>query len=106
MKLKISIQSGTEDYSLFRTTLTTVSKLRKTCILRFTSSRLVIISTPTSSGSVMDHGQIWCTIPQDVFDTYVVNSIREDNKVAMECPCDTIVGILRNLINATRTSLP
>lgn len=95
MKLKISIQSGTEDYSLFRTTLTTVSKLRKTCILRFTSSRLVIISTPTSSGSVMDHGQIWCTIPQDVFDTYVVNSIREDNKVAMECPCDTIVGILR-----------
>ncbi|QEU60120.1 Mec3 [Kluyveromyces lactis] len=105
MKLKLSIQAGTEDYSLFRTTLITVSKLRKTCILRFTSSRLVIISTPNSTGTVIDQGQVWCTVPHDVFDTYVVNSIREDNRVAMECPCDTIVGVLRKFDKCNASQL-
>lgn len=95
MKLKLSIKGGTDDYSLFRTTLATVSKLRKTCILRFTSSRLVIISTPNSNGTIIDQGQVWCTIPHDVFDTYVVNSIREDNRITMECPCETVFGVLR-----------
>lgn len=95
MKLKLAIRAGTEDYTLFRTTLATVSRLRKTCVLRFTSSRLIIISTPNSNGMVTDQGQIWCTIPKDVFDTYVVNSIREDSRIAMECPCETIFGVLR-----------
>ncbi|CDO92872.1 unnamed protein product [Kluyveromyces dobzhanskii CBS 2104] len=105
MKLKLGIKAGTEDYSLFRTTLVTVSKLRKTCILRFTSSRLVIISTPNSTGTVIDQGQVWCTVPYDVFDTYVVNSIREDNRVAMECPCDTIVGVLRKFDKCNASQL-
>ncbi|AET38610.1 Mec3p Ecym_3102 [Eremothecium cymbalariae DBVPG len=99
MKLKLVINSNNDDYKLFKTTMTTVAQLRKTAILRFTSNRLVVISTPrtVSSGAVLtgDQGQLWCTIPKDVFLLYNIASIREENTIAMECQCDSLVSVLK-----------
>lgn len=99
MKLKLVINSNNEDYELFQTTLKTVAQLRKTAILRFTTDRLTVISTPktVSSGVVLngDQGQLWCTIPKDVFSLYVVTSIREKNTIAMECQCGSLVNVLK-----------
>ncbi|QLL35020.1 hypothetical protein HG536_0H03960 [Torulaspora globosa] len=103
MKLKLIVNGyeSQDDYKLLRTTLSTVASLRKTAVLRFTSERLVIISTPRSSGSSNstvlygDTGQIWCTIPRDLFKLYTVTSARELNTITMEYNCDSLVTVFK-----------
>lgn len=103
MKLKLIVNGceAPDDYKLLRTTLSTVASLRKTAVLRFTSERLVIISTPKSSGSNNstilhgDTGQIWCTIPRDLFKLYSVTSARELNTITMEYNCDSLVSVFK-----------
>ncbi|AAS54779.2 AGR289Cp [Eremothecium gossypii ATCC 10895] len=99
MKLKLVIDSDSDDYRLFKTTISTVAQLRKTAVLRFTTDRLIVVSTPktAASGAILsgDQGQLWCTIPRDIFTLYNVASIREQNAIAMECQCDSLVNVLR-----------
>ncbi|SCU85711.1 LANO_0C05072g1_1 [Lachancea nothofagi CBS 11611] len=102
MKLKLIINGSEspEDYKLLRSTISTVASLRKTAVLRFTSERLVIVSTPSSStlsSSVLhgDNGQLWCTIPKDVFSSYEVVSARDLNTITMECSCDVLQNIFK-----------
>lgn len=103
MKLKLVVNGceSPEDYKLLRTTLSTVASLRKTAVLRFTGERLVIISTPRSSDSSSstilhgDTGQIWCTIPRDLFSLYTVTSARELNTITMEYNCDSLVSVFK-----------
>ncbi|QLQ82143.1 hypothetical protein HG537_0G03980 [Torulaspora globosa] len=103
MKLKLIVNGyeSPDDYKLLRTTLSTVASLRKTAVLRFTSERLVMISTPKSSGSSNstvlhgDTGQIWCTIPRDLFKLYTVTSARELNTITMEYNCDSLVTVFK-----------
>lgn len=103
MKLKL-IVNGSEapdDYKLLRTTVFTVASLRKTAVLRFTSERLVIVSTPRSSansGSTIlqsDAGQLWCTIPRDLFKLYNVTSARELNTITMEYNCESLISVFK-----------
>ncbi|EJS42552.1 mec3p [Saccharomyces arboricola H-6] len=105
MKLKLLVNGceAPDDYKLLRTTINTVASLRKTAILRFNSERLTIISTPKSSlnsssnGTILrgDTGQLWCTIPQDVFRLYTVISARELNTITMECNCDSLLSVFK-----------
>ncbi|CAI4046992.1 hypothetical protein N7582_003960 [Saccharomyces uvarum] len=105
MKLKLIVNGceAPDDYKLLRTTINTVASLRKTAILRFNSERLTIISTPKSSlnsssnGTILrgDTGQLWCTIPQDVFRLYTVISARELNTITMECNCDSLLSVFK-----------
>ncbi|SCW00604.1 LAFE_0C07866g1_1 [Lachancea fermentati] len=102
MKLKLIVNGSEspEDYKLLRSTIATVASLRKNAILRFTSERLVIISTPTmmSNNSALlggDTGQLWCTIPRDVFSLYNVISARDLNTITMECNCDLLLNVLK-----------
>ncbi|CAI4046684.1 Mec3p SKDI_12G3220 [Saccharomyces kudriavzevii IFO 1802] len=105
MKLKLIVNGceAPDDYKLLRTTINTVASLRKTAILRFNSERLAIISTPKSSlnsssnGTILrgDTGQLWCTIPQDVFRLYTVVSARELNTITMECNCDSLLSVFK-----------
>ncbi|SCU87475.1 LAFA_0E06964g1_1 [Lachancea sp. 'fantastica'] len=102
MKLKLIINGSEspEDYKLLKSTMSTVAALRKTAVLRFSSERLVVVSTPSSSvsnSSILhgDNGQLWCTIPKDVFATYEVVSARDLNTIAMECSCDALQNIFR-----------
>lgn len=109
MKLKLVINKDNEDYKLLKNTLTTVSQLRKTAILRFTTDRLIIISTPKSSSSntilTGDQGQLWCTIPKDVFSLYNVLSIRDENTIAMECQCDSLLNVLKKYDKLSTSNL-
>lgn len=90
-----------EDYQLLKTTISTVATLRKTAILRFNSERLSIISTPKSTSNTSstilhgDNGQLWCSIPRDVFRQYTVVSQRELNAITMECNCDSLLSALK-----------
>lgn len=102
MKLKLIVNGGEapDDYKLLRTTVFTVASLRKTAVLRFTSERLLIISTPrsSSSGSTVLHGdtgQLWCTIPRDLFKLYTVTSARELNTITMEYNCDSLISVFK-----------
>lgn len=103
MKLKLVVNGceAAEDYRLLKTTVSTVASLRKTAVLRFTSERLVIISTPKSSSSSSstilhaDSGQLWCTIPQDLFKLYTVISARELNTITMEYNCDSLLSVFK-----------
>lgn len=103
MKLKLVVNGceAPEDYRLLKTTVSTVASLRKTAVLRFTSERLVIISTPKSSSSSSstilhaDSGQLWCTIPQDLFKLYTVISARELNTITMEYNCDSLLSVFK-----------
>lgn len=105
MKLKLIVNGceAPDDYKLLRTTINTVASLRKTAILRFNSERLTIISTPKSSlnssnnGTILrgDTGQLWCTIPHDVFRLYTVISARELNTITMECNCDSLLSVFK-----------
>ncbi|CCK70975.1 Mec3p KNAG_0F03130 [Huiozyma naganishii CBS 8797] len=104
MKLKLIINGyeSPEDYKLLRTTISTVNALRKTAILRFTDERLTIISTPKSpfnsgESTVLhgDNGQLWCTIPRDVFSLYNVMSIREMNTITMEFNCASLWSVFQ-----------
>lgn len=102
MKLKFIINGAEspEDYKLLKSTISTVASLRKTAVLRFTSERLVIVSTPSSSTvstSILhgDNGQLWCTIPKDVFTSYNVVSARDLNTITMECSCDLLYNIFK-----------
>ncbi|SCU90514.1 LADA_0F04654g1_1 [Lachancea dasiensis] len=102
MKLKLIINGpeSPEDYKLLKSTISTVASLRKTAVLRFTSERLVIVSTPTSTASsssilYADKGQLWCTIPRDVFSSYEVVSARDLNTITMECSCDVLQNIFK-----------
>lgn len=103
MKLKLVVNGceAPEDYRLLKTTVSTVASLRKTAVLRFTSERLVIISTPKSSssnsGTILqaDSGQLWCTIPQDLFKLYTVISARELNTITMEYNCDSLLSVFK-----------
>lgn len=102
MKLKLIVNGGEapDDYKLLRTTVSTVASLRKTAVLRFTSERLLIISTPrsSSSGSTLLHGdtgQLWCTIPRDLFKLYTVTSARELNTITMEYKCDSLISVFK-----------
>lgn len=90
-----------EDYQLLKTTISTVATLRKTAVLRFNSERLSIISTPKSTSNASstilhgDNGQLWCSIPRDVFRQYTVVSQRELNAITMECNCDSLLSALK-----------
>ncbi|KAM3161080.1 DNA damage checkpoint control protein MEC3 [Lachancea thermotolerans] len=102
MKLKIIVNGSQspEDFKLLKSTVATVASLRKTAVLRFTSERLVIVSSSssTASGSSVlhgDKGQLWCTIPRDAFTFYSVVSARDLNTIAMECSCDMLHSILK-----------
>lgn len=102
MKLKLIVNAyeAPDDYKLLRTTVFTVASLRKTAVLRFTSERLLIISTPRSSASGNtilhgDSGQLWCTIPRDLFKLYTVNSARELNTITMEYNCDSLISVFK-----------
>lgn len=103
MKIKLIINGceNPEDYKLLKTTVSTVASLRKTAVLRFNSERLVIISTPKSSSNTSstvlhgDSGQLWCTIPKDVFKQYTVLSVRDSNAITMEYNCDTLLGVFK-----------
>ncbi|SCV00483.1 LAME_0G10022g1_1 [Lachancea meyersii CBS 8951] len=102
MKLKLVINGSEspEDYKLLKSTISTVAALRKTAVLRFSSERLVVVSTPnssTSNSSILhgDNGQLWCTIPRDVFAAYEVVSARDLNTIAMECSCDALQNIFK-----------
>ncbi|AQZ16822.1 MEC3 (YLR288C) [Zygosaccharomyces parabailii] len=103
MKIKLIINGceNPEDYKLLKTTISTVASLRKTAVLRFNSERLVIISTPksasNSSSTILhgDSGQLWCTIPQDVFKQYTVLSVRDSNAITMEYNCDTLLSVFK-----------
>ncbi|CAR28135.1 ZYRO0D14674p [Zygosaccharomyces rouxii] len=90
-----------EDYQLLKTTISTVATLRKTAVLRFNSERLSIISTPKSTSNTSstilhgDNGQLWCSIPRDVFRQYTVVSQRELNAITMECNCDSLLSAFK-----------
>lgn len=90
-----------EDYKLLKTTISTVATLRKTAVLRFNSEQLSIISTPKSvsnaSSTILhcDNGQLWCSIPRDVFRQYTVMSQRELDTITMECNCDSLLSALK-----------
>ena len=123
MKLKLIINGceSPDDYRLLRTTISTVASLRNRAILRFNSDRLVIISTPKSSlGAVggtgstnlsgtalqSDSGQLWCTIPRDVFSSYTVVSAREGNSITMEYSCDLLLGVFKRYDRAISRGSP
>ena len=123
MKLKLIINGceSPDDYRLLRTTIATVASLRNRAILRFNSDRLVIISTPKSSlGAVggsgstnlsgtalqSDSGQLWCTIPRDVFSSYTVVSAREGNSITMEYSCDLLLGVFKRYDRAISRGSP
>ncbi|SCV00624.1 LAMI_0G06282g1_1 [Lachancea mirantina] len=101
MKLKLALNASEsqEDYKLLKSALSTVASLRRTAVLRFTSERLVIISTPglpSNSSSILgDTGQLWCTIPRDIFTLYNVVSARDLNTIAMECSCDALLNVFK-----------
>lgn len=105
MKLKLIINEleSPDDYKLLQTTVSTVASLRKTAVLRFTEDKLVIISTPKtttsglSSSTVLqgDTGQLWCSIPKDVFSLYDVKSVRDLNTITMEYSCDTLLAAFK-----------
>lgn len=105
MKLKLIINGyeAPDDYKLLRTTIATVASLRKTAILRFTNDRLIIISSPksplssTTNNTVLhgDTGQLWCTIPKDVFNLYNVVSARELSTITMEYSCDSLLSVFK-----------
>lgn len=109
MKLKLVINGSEspDDYKLLKSTISTVASLRKTAILRFTSDRLIIISTPNSSSNTSaltgDTGQLWCTIPRDVFSLYNVISARDLNTITMECNCDTLLSVLKKYERVTNS---
>lgn len=112
------------DYKLFKTTISTVGSIRKTALLRFSDDNLVIISSPKSFSSALDNvngskltgnnnnlgsgisgnsfnslqnekGQIWCTVPKDVFRLYSIQSIRDNNTLSMEFSCDSLINVLK-----------
>ncbi|CCD26755.1 Mec3p NDAI_0I01860 [Naumovozyma dairenensis CBS 421] len=105
MKLKLTINGSIfpDDYKLLQTTITTIASLRKTAILRFTNERLVIISTPktfttnnnNNTTLQADTGQLWCSIPKDVFIQYTIDSMRELDTITMECNCDTLLSAFK-----------
>lgn len=103
MKLKLVVNGcqNPDDYKLLSTTISTVASLRNTAILRFNGERLVLISTPKSSLSNLstvlqgDTGQLWCTIPGDVFKQYTVISARELNTITMEYNCDYLLSVFK-----------
>ncbi|CCH58761.1 hypothetical protein TBLA_0A09780 [Henningerozyma blattae CBS 6284] len=103
MKLKLALNASEspEDYKLLKTTLQTVASLRKTAVLRFNDERLIIISTPksltTSSSTILhgDTGQLWCTIPNDVFKLYVIKSARDKNCITMEYNCESLLNVFK-----------
>ncbi|CCF55921.1 hypothetical protein KAFR_0A04850 [Kazachstania africana CBS 2517] len=105
MKLKLIINAleAPDDYKLLRTTISTVASLRKTAILRFTEEKLVIISSPqiaanaSNNNAVLtgDSGQLWCSIPRDVFSFYQVVSTREQNTITLEYSCDSFLSVLK-----------
>ena len=104
MKLKLIINGSefVDDYKLLKTTVSTVASLRKTAVLRFNNERLIIISTPKSSSSAStgtilygDTGQLWCTIPKDVFKLYTVISARELSSITMESNCDSLLSVFK-----------
>lgn len=101
MKIKLVLNGfeQPEDYKLLQTTLSTVASVREQAILRFTKDRLVIISTPKlagiSSNNVnINNGQLWCTIPNDVFKCYFVSSLK-DRPVSLEVNCNRILSVLK-----------
>ncbi|XDT23218.1 Hus1-like protein [Nakaseomyces glabratus] len=100
MKLKLEINGNDypENFKLLKTTVTTVASLRSLAVLRFDSDRLVIISTPRVSNGVVaghgvvarDSGELWCTIPRDVFSLYHVSAERQNNTIALECNVESL----------------
>lgn len=104
LKLEINGNESPDDFKLLKTTISTVASMRRLAVLRFDSDRLVTISTPkvggisnTSGGTLNlrgDNGQLWCTIPRDVFNVYEVSAERQNNTIALECNCES----LRNAI--------
>lgn len=101
MKIKLVLNGfeQPEDYKLLQTTLSTVASVREQAVLRFTKDRLVIISTPKLSGVSsnnvnVNNGQLWCTIPNDVFKCYFVSSLK-DRPVSLEVNCNRILSVLK-----------
>lgn len=101
MKIKLVLNGfeQPEDYKLLQTTLSTVASVREQAVLRFTKDRLIIISTPKLSGVSsnnvnVNNGQLWCTIPNDVFKCYFVSSLK-DRPVSLEVNCNRILNVLK-----------
>lgn len=103
LKLEINGNESPDDFKLLKTTISTVASMRRLAVLRFDSDRLVTISTPKVSGGVSgngpisnnvnlrsDNGQLWCTIPRDVFSLYQVSAERQNNTIALECNCESL----------------
>ena len=62
------------------------------------------ISTPRSSTTTAgnnntvlhgDSGQVWCTIPRDVFNIYSVDSKREASTITMEYNCESLLSVFK-----------
>lgn len=101
MKLKLVIDGfeNPHDYKLLQSTIATVTSLREKAVLRFTKDRLIIISTPKIGSTAQDNvsgnnGQLWCTIPSDVFKCYFVESIK-DSPVSLEFNCNRLLSVLK-----------
>lgn len=101
MKLKLVIDGfeNPHDYKLLQSTISTVTSLREKAVLRFTKDRLIIISTPKIGSNAQDNvngnnGQLWCTIPSDVFKCYFVESIK-DSPVSLEFNCNRLLSVLK-----------
>ncbi|CAL9732902.1 DNA damage checkpoint control protein Mec3p [Monosporozyma unispora] len=101
MKLKLVIDGFEQphDYKLLQSTITTVTSLREKAVLRFTKDRLIIISTPKIGNNGQDNvtgnnGQLWCTIPSDVFKCYFVESIK-DSPVSLEFNCNRLLSVFK-----------
>lgn len=101
MKLKLVIDGfeQPEDYKLLQSTFSTVSSLREKAVLRFTKERLIIISSPKISGNGSDNvngnnGQLWCTIPRDVFKLYFVESMK-NIPISLEFNCNRVLSVLK-----------
>lgn len=105
MKLKLvvnAVESPT-DYKLLRTTFATVASIRSTAVLRFTDEKLVVISTPklvpsggdSSSNFQSDADQLWCTIPKDVFNVYVIDSVRDSKGITLEYNCGSMMAAFK-----------
>lgn len=132
MKLKCILNGAQQpsDYKLFKTTIQTVGSIRKTALLRFSDDNLLVISTPKSFSSGLDNaintkgsgtavgnlssinlsqnekGQIWCTVPTDVFKLYSIQSIREKNILSMEFSCDSLINVLKRYDKVLNSGSP
>lgn len=95
LKLILNTKESFTDYKFLLTTLSTISSIRKSAILRFTDDKITIISIPDGFALKNENDQLWCTIPSDIFNHYKVSSVREENCIPMRINCDSLLNVFK-----------